>query len=100
MTPLNPPLELEAGQTITVKDAGGMRLRVASGRLWVTCSGDPNDYFITAGQTLRLGSGPTVLEADAGQARYSLALGQPAQSPLTAASRRISWRTMSDCISR
>ena len=94
------PIRLQAGQIRTLNDASGLRLRVASGRLWITCAGDPNDYFVSVGQTLLLGSGRTVLEADAGPARFSLALGQPVQSPLTAASRRMSWRTMSDCISR
>lgn len=93
-------IELWPGQARTLRAAPGLRLRVWSGRLWITGSGDPNDYFVAAGQTLTLGPGLLVLEADAGPARYSLIHPAAAQSGLIAASRRISWRTMSDCISR
>ena len=93
-------IELWPGQARTLRAAPGLRLRVWSGRLWITGAGDPNDYFVAAGQTLTLGQGLLVLEADAGPARYSLIRPAAAQSGLIAASRRISWRTMSDCISR
>lgn len=93
-------IELWPGQARTLRAAPGLRLRVWSGRLWITGAGDPNDYFVAAGQTLTLGQGLLVLEADAGPARYALIRPATVQSGLIAASRRISWRTMSDCISR
>lgn len=100
MTSSSSPIELRPGQAITLDAAPGLWLRVWGGRLWVTATGDPNDYFVAAGQTLALGPGRLVLEADAGPARYSLLRPAAAQSGWSAASRRISWRTMSDCISR
>ena len=93
-------IELWPGQARTLDTASGLRLQVWSGRLWVTAAGDPNDYFVAAGQGLTLGQGQLVVEADAGPARYSLSRPAGALSSLIAASRRISWRTVSDCISR
>ena len=93
-------IKLWPGQARTLDNASGLRLQVWSGRLWVTGAGDPNDYFVSAGQVLTLGQGQLVIEADAGPARYSLSRPAGALSNLIAASRRISWRTVSDCISR
>ena len=91
---------LAAGQARTLESMAGMRLQVWSGRLWITGGDDADDHFVSAGQTLLLGSGRTVIEADAGPARYSLTRECPAQSPWIAASRRMTWRTLSSCMSR
>ena len=62
------PYELPAGQAISWSAAPGIVLKVLRGRLWATCTNDPDDHFVSAGQTLMLGRGTWVLEADAGQA--------------------------------
>jgi len=91
---------LAAGQARTLERMAGLRLQVWSGRLWITDGDDPHDHFVAAGQTLVLGGGRTVIEADAGPARYSLTRERQPQSPLIVASRRITWRTLSSCMSR
>jgi len=91
---------LAAGQARSLERMTGMRLQVWSGRLWITGDDEADDHFVSAGQTLLLGGGRTVIEADAGPARYSLTRERQAQSPWIAASRRITWRTLSSCMSR
>ncbi len=99
MTLTPSPIGLATGQARTLERMAGRRLRVCSGRLWIT-GNDGHDHFVAAGQTLLLGGGRTVIEADAGPARYSLLPEGRAQSPLIAASRRMTWRTLSSCMSR
>ncbi len=54
---------IHPGQTVRLKPQDGAVLTVKSGRLWVTQTGDPHDYFLEAGQQLRLRHTRTVLEA-------------------------------------
>lgn len=55
---------IHPGQTMCLKPQDGAVLTVKSGRLWVTQTGDPHDYFLEAGQQLRLRQTRTVLEAE------------------------------------
>ncbi|NIC41587.1 DUF2917 domain-containing protein [Aquabacterium sp. A08] len=62
--------------------ASGRRLRVVSGRVWLTQSGDGTDHFLAPGQERVLGPGRAVLEADRGPVRYTLtASDQPQTVP-------------------
>lgn len=63
--------ELKTGCAVSVSIRKTSLLRVTQGRLWVTRTGDPRDYFVFAGQSLELDPGQVVLEADsAGNAGY------------------------------
>lgn len=53
---------LSAGQTCSFNPTPGTQLRVHSGVLWVTQSGQPDDHFVQAGRALTLQKGWTVLE--------------------------------------
>lgn len=55
---------IHPGQTVRLKPQEETVLTVKSGRLWVTQTGDPHDYFLEAGQQLRLRHTRTVLEAE------------------------------------
>lgn len=73
---------LPAGQALTLPAAAGQRLRVVSGRVWLTQSGDGTDHFLAPGQERVLGPGRAVLEADRGPVRYTLtASDQPQTVP-------------------
>lgn len=65
--------DLSRARTRSLRCQAGERLRVLEGRLWVTCEGEHADQFLSAGQTLVLGPGRVVLEADrCEQARFQL----------------------------
>lgn len=73
---------LPDGQVLTLPKAAGRHLRVVSGRLWLTQSGDGTDHFLAPGQSHVLGLGRAVLEADRGPVRYTLtAQAQPRTTP-------------------
>ncbi len=55
---------LAQGHVLTLHDRCGWILRVRVGRIWLTRSSDPEDYFLAAGEAMRLGSGRVVVEAD------------------------------------
>lgn len=57
---------IHPGQMVRLKPLDGAVLTVKSGRLWVTQTGDPHDYFLDTGQQLRLRHTRTVLEAENG----------------------------------
>jgi DUF2917 family protein len=47
-----------------VEAQGGMRLRVLSGRLWITHAGDSSDHFVSAGESYEFAPGArTFIEA-------------------------------------
>ncbi|MDT7835572.1 DUF2917 domain-containing protein [Aquabacterium sp. OR-4] len=48
-TPVDALIELAPGQALTLPRGHGL-LQVLSGRVWLTCPGDPDDHFIGAGQ--------------------------------------------------
>lgn len=56
--------QLAPRQAITLRESGSAVLRVRIGRIWLTCSGDPQDHFLVAGDVMRLGPGRVVVEAD------------------------------------
>ena len=56
--------ELKHGCAVSVSVRERSLLRVSRGRLWVTRTGDPRDYFVFASQSLDLEPGQVVLEAD------------------------------------
>jgi hypothetical protein len=60
-----PALRLEPGGLSVLERAKGRRLRVHTGRLWITEPDDPADHFVAAGQTYTVrNKGPVVLECD------------------------------------
>jgi hypothetical protein len=54
---------LPAGQALTLPNAPKRVLHVLSGRVWVTASGDLNDYFVQGGESLQINAHLTVIEA-------------------------------------
>lgn len=76
-------LLLAPGQALTLPPGpAGRRLRVLQGRVWLTISGDAEDYVVTAGQEQVLPDsrpGEIVVEAERGEPAAG-ALLQPACS--------------------
>lgn len=94
---------LGAGQTLRCYARPGSVLRVRSGRLWLTQSGEGTDHFLVAGDTFRVGSTRVVLEADTPQAARFEWLRSNAsvfQRLRMAARRYMTWRAMSLTMSR
>ena len=63
-----PPIalhQLKAGTARTLHYPARTVLTVISGRLWITQSGQTDDHFLCAGQSLEVGRGRLVIEADA-----------------------------------
>ncbi|WP_322056836.1 DUF2917 domain-containing protein [Paraburkholderia sp. J63] len=69
--------ELEHGEPAeTWRLAQAMQLHVSEGELWLTLGGDTDDYWLRAGESIRLAAGARVyLSAGGGGARFMLALG-------------------------
>lgn len=59
-------VRLRAGRAQAFDPLPGDVLRVLRGRLWVTQTGHAEDHFVAAGQSLALGRGRVVVEADLG----------------------------------
>ncbi|OYV28877.1 MAG: hypothetical protein B7Z79_11805 [Thiomonas sp. 20-64-9] len=54
---------LEPGMFLRLERAAGAQLRVLSGQVWVTESGQPDDVFLSTGQTYDIvGSGRVLVE--------------------------------------
>lgn len=49
-------LRLEGGAPVSFRRAKGAVLECLSGRLWVTVTGQPGDFFLEAGERLRIDS--------------------------------------------
>ena len=49
-------LPLMRNDVLRLGDAHGLRLTSAGGTLWVTFDGDPNDYVLEPGESLRVAS--------------------------------------------
>ncbi len=59
--------ELQPGETVPMKVARSTRLTVQCGPVWATRSNDIDDYFLMAGETLRLRRGERLwLSAEGG----------------------------------
>src|SRR5678815_2097027 len=57
-------LDLPGGTLVPIPSARGERVRVLSGRVWVTEEGDLNDEFLASGEEVALGGqGLAVIEA-------------------------------------
>ncbi|MEY2632219.1 MAG: hypothetical protein RIR00_873 [Pseudomonadota bacterium] len=54
-------IEVLAGQVIRLKRARGLSLHCRCGALWLTISGQPGDFLLRAGQSLRVESQGLVL---------------------------------------
>ncbi|WP_043286605.1 DUF2917 domain-containing protein [Paraburkholderia oxyphila] len=69
--------ELEHGEPAeTWRLAQAMQLHVSEGELWLTLGGDADDYWLRAGESMRLEAGARVyLSAGREGARFMLALG-------------------------
>jgi hypothetical protein len=67
-TPLHTlDLQLAAGELHRWRSARTVELQVLAGRVWVTQSGDEDDHFLAAGDTLALRRGALALiEAESG----------------------------------
>jgi hypothetical protein len=76
---------LAVGQTQTLADGAQTELHVLRGVLWLTQSGDPTDYFLSAGQAMALAGTRAVVQAEGGRsAAYLLqAPGALAGQPRT-----------------
>jgi len=69
---------LAPGRAVQLPRASGPWLQVVSGVVWLTRSGDGEDYFLQAGEWLRIGAGRVVLECtSAAPATYSLHRTKP-----------------------
>jgi quercetin dioxygenase-like cupin family protein len=75
-------LQLAAGELHRWRSARAVELQVLAGRVWVTQSGDEDDHFLAAGDTLALRRGALALiEAeDAARLRLLAPAGVPLQS--------------------
>ena len=49
-SPLSRIVQIFFGRNSLVEAQGGMRLRVLSGRLWITHPGDSSDHFVSTGE--------------------------------------------------
>jgi hypothetical protein len=56
---------LPIGAVHVLRQQAGARLEVASGRVWLTVPGDPDDHFVAGGQSMPLQhDGPIVIQSD------------------------------------
>jgi hypothetical protein len=65
-------LQLSDGQLLRWTQSVAVRLRVVTGRVWVTRPGDPDDHFLDAGDQLRLDARSRVLIGAEGEARLAV----------------------------
>ncbi|MBN2691501.1 MAG: DUF2917 domain-containing protein [Burkholderiaceae bacterium] len=60
---------LEPGMFLRLERAAGTQLRLLSGQVWITESGQPDDVFLSAGQSYDVvGTGRVVVEPQAATA--------------------------------
>jgi len=75
-------LRLPAGATIARHLAAGACIAVQRGRVWITQTGDANDYFVDAGQRHVVArSGRVVIEGDSPLAAVRVMSSAPAARP-------------------
>jgi len=61
-------LAIDAGQVLSIQTAVAETLQITCGRVWITVSGQSDDYWLGAGQYLNVAAGShVVLEADKGR---------------------------------
>jgi hypothetical protein len=78
-------LQLRDGELLSV-DA--VWLSVVHGRVWVTCSNDPDDHFLDCGQAMRLAAGSRAIVGAEGAAGVTLAASPSWRDRLRACVRR------------
>ena len=75
-------IRLASHATVAGHLAAGSCIAVQSGRVWLTQTGDANDYFVDAGQRHVIArSGRVVIEGCAPQATFRLLSAAPAARP-------------------
>ena len=75
-------VRLAANATFTRGLRAGACIAVQSGRVWLTQSGDANDYFVDAGERhVIVRGGRVVIEGCAPQATFRLLSAAPAARP-------------------
>lgn len=62
-------LQLRPGELLAVT---GVRLAVESGRVWVTCAGDPADHLLGGGAVMQIEPGARALVGAEGPARVAV----------------------------
>jgi len=56
-TALSRIVQIFFARSSLVEAQGAMRLRVLTGRLWITHAGDSSDHFVSAGETYEVAAG-------------------------------------------
>ena len=95
-------LLLEARQTLRLTNAAGAQLHCVSGALWITQHRDRGDYFLAAGQSLRLDREGLTLVYAVEPAEFVLQepAGRPSFAARAAAAARASLRATGAWIAR
>ena len=79
---LDSAIRLGTHATVAGHLAAGACITVQSGRIWLTQTGDPNDYFVEAGQRHVVArAGRVVIESFSPQATLRVLQGAPAARP-------------------
>lgn len=86
-------LELLPAQVLRLRAAAGVTIRCDDSILWVTQEGRAQDYFLSAGESLCIGSaGLTLIEAMGGGAtRLTLRASQASDRAITTFRPRVSF---------
>ncbi len=79
------------GRMLRIRDGAASQLHVLRGALWVTQEGDPRDYYLPAGSTLRLTSNGLAIAQATRPSSVSLSVAEPVK----AASDRSFWSSLS-----
>ena len=75
-------VRLAANATVARHLTAGARIAVQSGRIWLTQTGDANDYFVAAGQSHVVArGGRVVIEAFSPQTTLRVTVDAPAARP-------------------
>ena len=73
--PLNALVLLRDGELLRCFDRHDVWVTVVQGRVWITQANDPDDYFLDAGQSMRLAAGADALVGAEGAARIMVMQG-------------------------
>jgi hypothetical protein len=76
-------LAMPRGELLRIEDGAGIAVRVHSGSVWITQEGDPRDYWLEAGDVVRLDRGG--LAVLAATRRAFVQLSAPEEKQRTAA---------------
>ena len=71
----NKPVQLAQGEVVALRIKGRVKLKVMTGRVWVTLQGDSADYWLCGGQQIDIpGYGILVIEAACGSSQVVMEL--------------------------